>query len=124
MEAVDKTGWNPRYTLYARSRGRDEGSQMEHDRGEYPGGCMLGFTFWIQDKWREFCSREGHCYEMMLCFEREFDEWLPGNLGLNPENKRVCVVRSSGSYVRGRRRGHGFLSRCGECRIPGSDGVV
>ena len=97
--------WNPRYTLYARSQGRDEDGQIAHDREEYPGGCMFGFTFWIREKWREFCSREGYCYEMRLCWVKEFDEWLTGNLGLNPEKSQVCLVRRSG---------------CGDCRIPGA----
>jgi len=95
--------WNPRYTLYARSQGRDEAGQKVHDEEEYPGGPGYGFSTWIREKWREFCSREGYCYEMRLCYQKEFDAWLPGNLGPNPEKKRVCLVRSG----------------CGDCRIPG-----
>ncbi|MEY2703516.1 MAG: hypothetical protein RLY43_2155 [Bacteroidota bacterium] len=65
--------WNPRYTLYAKSNGRDEKSQSDHDENE---GSMMGFSFWIKEKWREFCTQENYCYECRLVWAKEFDIWL------------------------------------------------
>lgn len=45
--------WNPRYVAYARQHGRTPEAQMEFDREEYPGGCMVGFMLWVQGLLRE-----------------------------------------------------------------------
>lgn len=38
---------NPHYAAYSRAHGRSIDAMMEHDRKEYPGGCMCGFILWI-----------------------------------------------------------------------------
>lgn len=41
------TGDDPRYAAYARAHGRTPESMIEHDRAEFPGGCMAGFLAWM-----------------------------------------------------------------------------
>lgn len=40
-------GDNPRYAAYARAHGRTPEAMLEHDRAEFPGGCMAGFIAWM-----------------------------------------------------------------------------
>jgi hypothetical protein len=62
------TEWNPRYVLYAEAHGFDPEAMLEHDKQVWPGGCMVGFSFWIQEAWRQF---PGYPWE-----RENFDEFL------------------------------------------------
>lgn len=42
------SNWNPRYVAYAKAHGRTPEAQIEQDREDWPGGCMVGFSQWIQ----------------------------------------------------------------------------
>jgi len=46
--------WTLRYTAYAQAHGRSPEEMLEADMERYPGGKMVGFTLWIQDKWRQW----------------------------------------------------------------------
>jgi len=43
--------------MYAKSQGRTPKDQLEHDREEYPGGCMTGFMMFINRMSSEFCKK-------------------------------------------------------------------
>jgi hypothetical protein len=86
--------WNPRYVAYARAHGDDPETRLAKDRDEWPGGCMVGFSFWIHDRWRDFARHLGiDCKQPSGGFWRvdiivhnhvhgdvdhAFDEWLGG----------------------------------------------
>ena len=52
--------WNPRYVAYAATEGLDPEAMLARDRERYPGGCMGGFTIWVQDRWTEWGQLTGH----------------------------------------------------------------
>jgi len=39
--------FQPYFVAYARAHGRTPEAQMEVDRAEWRGGCMVGFILWI-----------------------------------------------------------------------------
>lgn len=52
--------WNPRYVAYAKAHGAaDPDEMLERDRETWPGGCMIGFSLWIQERWRVFAESLG-----------------------------------------------------------------
>jgi hypothetical protein len=48
------TTYNPRYIVYAKSRGKTPEEMLANDRIEYPGGCMAGFLVWSGQRIEEF----------------------------------------------------------------------
>ena len=55
MKALPKNSeWNPRFVAWANLHGRTPEEQIEHDREEWPGGCMTGFSLWIHGEARVF----------------------------------------------------------------------
>ena len=67
--------WNSRYVMYAKVHGNTPDEQLESDKKEYPGGCMVGYGLWIDSMWKEFAADhgiKGECYWM----QAEFDQWL------------------------------------------------
>lgn len=85
------TAWNPRYTLYAKLHGLDEDRMLALDRERHPGGCMVGFSLWIQHHVRAYC--DAHPERHMCSVSRrpmpgsfgsheQFDEWLRANAKL------------------------------------------
>ena len=50
--------FNPRYTAYASAHGKTPDEMLEHDRAEWPGGCMCGFLVWISGLLTKF--RKSH----------------------------------------------------------------
>jgi len=42
--------WNPIFAAYAAAHGRTPAAQLDHDKEEWPGGCMCGFICWIAEK--------------------------------------------------------------------------
>lgn len=54
--------WNPRYLEYCRAHGEASPERMlEKDRARWPGGCMAGFSIWIQAMWKEWYRTLGPC---------------------------------------------------------------
>lgn len=75
--------WNPRYLEYCRVNGESDPEKMlEKDRERWPGGCMVGFSLWIQQKWHEWYLSIGLPAKMPLHDKRfyqdhaAFDRWL------------------------------------------------
>ncbi len=69
---------NPRYVNYAMANGRDADAQLEHDRVEFPGGCMCGYIIWIGQRWAEFGKLQGwpRNYIKSDADHKAFDLWL------------------------------------------------
>jgi hypothetical protein len=86
---MSKQGWNPRFTLYAKSNGLSERQQLKKDREEWPGGCMIGFSLWIGRKWSEWWQQHRgdrrdlpeSVFDAIRGDEEHklFDEWLSEN---------------------------------------------
>lgn len=51
--------WNPYFVAYAATNGRTCAAQVEHDREEYPGGSMVGFILWMNQRWAEWRELRG-----------------------------------------------------------------
>lgn len=78
--------WNPRYVAYARAHGNDPEKQLAVDTERYPGLKMVEFSFWLEDRWREWekaankkfrsaCTDEDH-----RCFDAWLDRYVTENL--------------------------------------------
>ena len=71
------SGWNPRFALYARAQGRKPQAQLDHDREEYPGGCMAGFILWMGPFFRRFATEcPEHYVGNAIHDHAAFDRWL------------------------------------------------
>ncbi|WP_342234567.1 hypothetical protein [Inquilinus sp. OTU3971] len=68
---------NPRYANYARAHGRDPEVQFEQDRKDLPGGPLIGFVQWNQDRIREFSvEHPGAVVFGGLVNHALYDNWL------------------------------------------------
>lgn len=74
---------NPRFWLYAKSRGRTVPGQILVDKRRWPGGCMTGFILWMGEQWRAFCAlgKVRNPDDARLKYgadkaDRMFDQWL------------------------------------------------
>ncbi len=57
---TETTTWNPRYLAYCRVNGEtDPDKMLARDRKTWPGGCMVGFSLWIEKKWQEWYTSIG-----------------------------------------------------------------
>jgi hypothetical protein len=90
--------WNPRFVLWARSRGQSPdafGRDADGDitRLAHEGGTMpwtVVFSFWIHDRWKEWATELGftrgeHRHEVALRSGHtaaEFDAWLECHVDL------------------------------------------
>ena len=60
---------------------RNPDKMLEKDREQWPGGCMIGFSLWIQRKWQEWYASIGRG-KLPLHWQRyyqdhaAFDRWL------------------------------------------------
>lgn len=71
--------WNPRYLAYCRATGEpDPDRAAERDRARYPGGHMVGYIVWIQDRWREWERANGRTPwgNKTDAAHAAFDQWL------------------------------------------------
>lgn len=79
--------WNPYYLVYCKENNRSPEEQQEHDRAEWPGGCMAGFTLWLREQELDFasdCRRKGEEIpntEALATFsdpywKKKFNAWL------------------------------------------------
>lgn len=77
--------WNPRYVYYATAHGRTPEAMLEKDKEDWPGGCMVGFSQWIQFQRDRLCDYFGvpqgdlryiigHCGDKD--YQKVFDQWL------------------------------------------------
>jgi len=69
---------NPRYVAYARAHRRTPDAQLEHDRKEFPGGCMTGFQLWIAEQRREFYAAHPEAFydRHTIGDSAAWDRWL------------------------------------------------
>lgn len=49
-ETTETRHFQPYFVAYAKSNGREPQAQLDHDKTEWPGGCMCGFMLWIGDR--------------------------------------------------------------------------
>ena len=75
--------WNPRFVAYAKAHGRTPEEQAEQDEKDWPGGCMVGFSQWIQHQRDELLRSQGLPIGDLrhLAFagqdpHKAFDKWL------------------------------------------------
>lgn len=75
--------WNSRFVAYAKAHDKTPEAMLEHDTERYPGGKMCGFTFWIQDMWREWRWLFGPAPVKVPRLQGAPDlgywDWKPGN---------------------------------------------
>lgn len=85
MTKMDTAEWNPRYVLYARSKGREAAEQLVRDREDWPGGCMVGFQIFIANAKQLFLAKHpGHMIDGHIAgdkAEKAFDEFLSNLIG-------------------------------------------
>lgn len=74
--------WNPRYVLYAKAHGATPEEMLKRDEKRWPGGKMVGFTQWIQERWlgwdkaRGYATREIGQFHAAGDGHADFDKWL------------------------------------------------
>lgn len=82
---ADLEGWNPRYVLWAKKHGLTPEEMAEKDQRDWPGGCMCGFSLWIQSEVKAICEFYGikNGYDLRLIWpacgddiQKVFDQWL------------------------------------------------
>jgi hypothetical protein len=68
---------NTRFVNYARAHGRDPEAQLEQDRKDWPGGMMIGFVQWNQERIRDFAIDHPHAVWFGGLVAHElYDKWL------------------------------------------------
>ena len=80
--------WNPRYVLWAKKHGLSPEEMIEKDRTDWPGGCMVGFSLWIQEEVKAICAFYGFKQADLrligpVCGEdmhKAFDKWLESRI--------------------------------------------
>lgn len=82
----EESAWNPRYVLWAKRNGNEPEDQLAEDKKTWPGGCMVGFSLWIQAAWRQLhneryscCDTEREMHMNHMSLQAEFDLWLEEN---------------------------------------------
>lgn len=75
--------YNPRYVTWAKKHGLTPEEMLEKDKADWPGGCMCGFSLWIQEEERALLSSYGiKTSDLRLLsyyvsdIHKTFDEWL------------------------------------------------
>ncbi len=70
---------NARYIAYAAAHGETPDGMLAADRVRWPGGGMVGFTIWIDGKWRAWCALTGRPRSALTDADHAaFDAWLGG----------------------------------------------
>lgn len=85
---------NPRYLAYCKFHKLSIKEMREYDDKKYPGGHMLGFMLWIQEKWKEWEKTKNLPFKIehySTNMHKEFDEWLEG--------KKVKVVYDDSEHA-------------------------
>lgn len=80
--------WNPRYVLWAKKHGLSPEAMLEKDKEDWPGGCMVGFSLWIQERIKALCifhdvkPYDLRCVGMKLKQDQDkiFDNWLEASV--------------------------------------------
>lgn len=71
--------WNPRYFLYCKLQGRTPEQQLEYDKVEHPGACMMRFLLWgsehvsryLKEKYPNTPSSQRRIFD-----HEDYDNWL------------------------------------------------
>ena len=82
-------GWNPRYVIWAKKHGLTPEQMVAKDDKDWPGGCMVGYSLWIQEQVKMICqfygvtpydlrSIIGHCGDQD--YHKVFDQWLEASI--------------------------------------------
>jgi len=69
--------FQPRYLAYCQAHGKTPDAMMQHDIEAYPGGCMVGFLLWSNEKLAK--ARKEHpdwFLNSTLHNHAEYDKWL------------------------------------------------
>lgn len=66
----------PYYAAYCIAHGvGDPDEMLERDAMKWPGGCMAGFTVWINERWRDFRNETGR-HHASADDHYVFEPWL------------------------------------------------
>lgn len=68
--------YQPRYVAYAHAQGMSPEEVGQRDRERYPGGCMIGYMGWINDRWREWEALTAQRQPYSEADHDAFDAWL------------------------------------------------
>jgi hypothetical protein len=68
--------WNPRFVLYAKSRGLSPDDALAQDAKDYPGGRMTGFLVWSNDKTSAYRKAHGLKTSDPILDQDHYDAWL------------------------------------------------
>jgi len=63
--------YTQRYVTYCAVHGKTPQQMLAHDKKEWPGGYMCGFTLWISARWQEWQKAGGRAGD-----HAAFDAWL------------------------------------------------
>lgn len=82
---------NPRYANYARAHGRDPNAQLEQDRLDWPGGSMVGFVLWNNERLREASFAIPAAFFMgKLTSHVLYDAWLTSWVDTHVQESMKC----------------------------------
>lgn len=77
------TYYHPRYILWAKKHGLTPEQMLEKDKQDWPGGCMVGFSQWIQQqrdallKWHGLPIGDLRVLAWQYKdYQKVFDSWL------------------------------------------------
>ena len=84
--------YNPRYTAYARAKGRESAEQLAHDRERWPGGRMTGFMLWIRERWHAWSQETGEKPDggWRPNQHKLFNAWLQEGYGSTAQHCHYC----------------------------------
>jgi hypothetical protein len=72
------TAVTARYVAYATAHGKTPDAMLAADRESWPGGSMVGFTLWMDARWREWLEMHKDRRRSALtdADHAAFDAWL------------------------------------------------
>ena len=83
---MENTPWNPRYVIWAKKHGLTPEAMIEKDQQDWPGGCMTGYSLWIDEQVKAICESYGIkggydlryiiSYSKGEDYHKVFDKWL------------------------------------------------
>lgn len=80
----DWPDWNPRFVAYATANGLKPGEILERDKREHPGGCMIEFMEWINERVRAFYKACPEAFVGRKCHALSDHDAFDRFLGIEP----------------------------------------